>query len=175
MKSEINEQESYAGPSKIQQLSFDFCLNLATTTNTKHKKNGTKVTKRNDKSSTNDNDEEILDDKTKEAAKKYYKQYIANEHLKADATILHKPPEFNPNNLVHVIIDPCINKILKPYELDGVKFMYNWIVNGKKNDDDLGDVDDLNGCILADEVNIIISKLIFFPQILMKYIYFFFV
>ncbi|KAJ3127270.1 DNA-dependent ATPase protein rad54 [Nowakowskiella sp. JEL0407] len=47
---------------------------------------------------------------------------------------------------VHVVVDPLLGKILRPHQIEGVRFLYD-CTTGKK-------VDDAYGCIMADEMGL---------------------
>ncbi|KAG8223054.1 hypothetical protein J437_LFUL002002 [Ladona fulva] len=72
-----------------------------------------------------------------------------------DALVLYEPPELTAHEkmkidqdkqLVHVVVDPILSKILRPHQREGVKFMYE-CVTGKR-------VKDGYGCIMADEMGL---------------------
>ncbi|KAI9144641.1 SNF2 family N-terminal domain-containing protein [Paraphysoderma sedebokerense] len=70
------------------------------------------------------------------------------------AIILHEPPRLSIEEqlkqkdskdqpkLVHVVVDPTLSKILRPHQIEGVKFMYDCVTGMK--------VPDIYGCIMAD-------------------------
>lgn len=49
--------------------------------------------------------------------------------------------------LVHVVVDPVVGNILRPHQREGVQFMYDCVTGAKG---------DFHGCIMADEVNILL-------------------
>lgn len=71
------------------------------------------------------------------------------------ALVLYTPPDLSahdlmkaqPNEqLIHVVVDPNLSKILRPHQREGVKFMYD-CVNGIQ-------IDNYFGCIMADEMGL---------------------
>ncbi|XP_046400540.1 DNA repair and recombination protein RAD54-like [Ischnura elegans] len=78
-----------------------------------------------------------------------------HDPYEADALVLYEPPELSAHEklkvdqekqLVHVVVDPILSKILRPHQREGVKFMYD-CVTGKC-------VKDGFGCIMADEMGL---------------------
>ncbi|KHJ47934.1 protein, SNF2 family [Trichuris suis] len=63
-------------------------------------------------------------------------QLACHEKLKCDAS----------KQLVHVVVDPLLAKILRPHQREGVKFMYD-CVTGRK-------IEGSYGCIMADEMGL---------------------
>lgn len=53
---------------------------------------------------------------------------------------------FRKKQLVHVVVDPMLTKILRPHQREGVKFMYD-CVTGKR-------IENAYGCIMADEMGL---------------------
>jgi DNA repair and recombination RAD54-like protein len=49
-----------------------------------------------------------------------------------------------PKQQVHVVIDPVLSKILRPHQVEGVKFLYDCVTGLKQ--------DGAYGCIMADEM-----------------------
>ena len=45
---------------------------------------------------------------------------------------------------VHVVVDPILSKVLRPHQIDGVRFLYN-CVTGRT-------AEGAHGCIMADEM-----------------------
>ncbi|KAL1245871.1 DNA repair and recombination protein RAD54-like [Trichinella spiralis] len=71
------------------------------------------------------------------------------------ALVLFEPPEIGKHEklkldaskqLVHVVVDPELSKILRPHQREGVKFMYD-CVTGKR-------IEGSYGCIMADEMGL---------------------
>ncbi|PAV58081.1 hypothetical protein WR25_25255 isoform F [Diploscapter pachys] len=70
------------------------------------------------------------------------------------AVVLFTPPpmtheeemKMKDKKLVHVVVDPCLSKVLRPHQVEGVKFMYN-CVNGRN-------IENYRGCIMADEMGL---------------------
>ena len=48
--------------------------------------------------------------------------------------------------LVYVVVDPLLGKILRPHQREGVKFMYDCVTGVK--------IDGMQGCIMADEMGL---------------------
>ncbi|XP_071450348.1 DNA repair and recombination protein RAD54-like [Hetaerina americana] len=78
-----------------------------------------------------------------------------HDPFEPDALVLYEPPELSAHEklkvdldkqLVHVVVDPILSKILRPHQREGVKFMYD-CVTGKC-------VKDGFGCIMADEMGL---------------------
>lgn len=74
-----------------------------------------------------------------------------------NALVLYTPPDLNEHDrlkvdktkiLVHVVVDPVVGNILRPHQREGVKFMYECVTGAKG---------DFNGCIMADEVRLILN------------------
>lgn len=75
-----------------------------------------------------------------------------------NALVLYTPPEQSGKDLlkadkskilVHVVVDPVLGNILRPHQREGVKFMYDCVTGANG---------EYQGCIMADEVGIIINK-----------------
>lgn len=49
-----------------------------------------------------------------------------------------------PKVEVHVVVDPMLGKILRPHQIDGVRFLYNCVTGRVK--------ENAYGCIMADEM-----------------------
>ncbi|KAI9328313.1 putative DNA recombination and repair protein Rad54B [Zopfochytrium polystomum] len=59
------------------------------------------------------------------------------------STAIGKSP---PKQLVHVVVDPTLGRVLRPHQIEGVRFMYNCVT---------GVVDEnAFGCIMADEMGL---------------------
>ncbi|CCF57034.1 hypothetical protein KAFR_0C00390 [Kazachstania africana CBS 2517] len=81
-----------------------------------------------------------------------------------DVSTIETPIIMNksPRAQVDVIVDPKISKILRPHQVEGVKFMYDCIfhldrsssVESNEKNLVLNENFDLNGCILADEMGL---------------------
>ena len=59
-----------------------------------------------------------------------------------------------PKQQVHVVVDPILSKVLRPHQVEGVKFMYECVTGLK--------VEGAYGCIMADEMvnnNVLLKKL----------------
>jgi DNA repair and recombination RAD54-like protein len=72
-----------------------------------------------------------------------------------NALVLFVPPENSEQEklkldqtkqLVHVVVDPLLCKILRPHQREGVKFMYECVTGVRIND--------MQGCIMADEMGL---------------------
>ncbi|RYP33922.1 hypothetical protein DL767_004549 [Monosporascus sp. MG133] len=98
-----------------------------------------------------------IDDKPKEIPKPKEKEDKANDESKAelDAPLVHKSlaeilgikkKVEGEHPRVPVVIDPRLAKVLRPHQVEGVKFMYRCVT---------GMIDEkANGCIMADEMGL---------------------
>ncbi len=70
------------------------------------------------------------------------KVLTASEQLESlkSTSVLTKPPQVQ----VHVVIDPVLGKVLRPHQIEGVRFLYE-CVTGKASENCFG-------CIMADEM-----------------------
>jgi DNA repair and recombination RAD54-like protein len=48
--------------------------------------------------------------------------------------------------LVHVVVDPLLGKVLRPHQVEGVRFLYECVTGNKR--------EDCFGCIMADEMGL---------------------
>nr|CAH8872998.1 unnamed protein product [Trichobilharzia regenti] len=71
------------------------------------------------------------------------------------ALVLYSPPEVTAHDalkqestkqLVHVVVDPMLSKILRPHQREGVKFMYDCVTGVQ--------IPENHGCIMADEMGL---------------------
>ncbi|KAH8868648.1 DNA repair and recombination protein RAD54-like [Schistosoma japonicum] len=71
------------------------------------------------------------------------------------ALVLYSPPETTVHDalkqestkqLVHVVVDPMLSKILRPHQREGVKFMYDCVTGVQ--------IPNNHGCIMADEMGL---------------------
>ncbi|KAH6844828.1 P-loop containing nucleoside triphosphate hydrolase protein [Chaetomium sp. MPI-CAGE-AT-0009] len=96
-----------------------------------------------------------IDDKPKETPKPEEKQKEAEPASKIDAPLMHKSlaeilgikkKVEGEHPRVPVVIDPRLAKVLRPHQIEGVKFMYRCVT---------GMIDEkANGCIMADEMGL---------------------
>lgn len=72
-----------------------------------------------------------------------------------NALVVYEPPDISAHDqmkqsvkdqLVHVVVDPALGKVLRPHQREGVKFMYD-CVTGKQ-------IEGSYGCIMADEMGL---------------------
>jgi DNA repair and recombination RAD54-like protein len=78
-----------------------------------------------------------------------------HDPFEENALVLYHPPALaaheqlkqNPESqLVHVVVDPLLSKVLRPHQREGVKFMYD-CVTGQQ-------IEGSYGCIMADEMGL---------------------
>ncbi|KAL4236946.1 DNA repair and recombination protein RAD54-like [Mactra antiquata] len=71
------------------------------------------------------------------------------------ALVLYIPPELSAHDqlkldvekqLVHVVVDPVLSKVLRPHQREGVKFMYDCVTGTQ--------IPESFGCIMADEMGL---------------------
>lgn len=71
------------------------------------------------------------------------------------ALVLYSPPEVSAHDmlkldaekqLVHVVVDPTLTKVLRPHQREGVKFMYDCVTGVQ--------IENNFGCIMADEMGL---------------------
>ncbi|KAK3301547.1 P-loop containing nucleoside triphosphate hydrolase protein [Chaetomium fimeti] len=96
-----------------------------------------------------------VDDRPKETAKLEEKQQEVEPASKIDAPLMHKSlaeilgikkKVEGEHPRVPVVIDPRLAKVLRPHQIEGVKFMYRCVT---------GMIDEkANGCIMADEMGL---------------------
>ncbi|KAH6649581.1 P-loop containing nucleoside triphosphate hydrolase protein [Chaetomium tenue] len=96
-----------------------------------------------------------VDDKPKETSTPEEKQKEAEAPSKIDAPLMHKSlaeilgikkKVEGEHPRVPVVIDPRLAKVLRPHQIEGVKFMYRCVT---------GMIDEkANGCIMADEMGL---------------------
>ncbi|KAK4124123.1 hypothetical protein N657DRAFT_644320 [Parathielavia appendiculata] len=96
-----------------------------------------------------------IDDKPKETPKPEEKEKGAEPASKLDAPLMHKSlaeilgikkQVVGEHPRVPVVIDPRLAKVLRPHQVEGVKFMYRCVT---------GMIDEkANGCIMADEMGL---------------------
>ncbi|KAK4033283.1 P-loop containing nucleoside triphosphate hydrolase protein [Parachaetomium inaequale] len=96
-----------------------------------------------------------IDDKPKQTPKPEEKQKEAEPASKIDAPLMHKSlaeilgirkKVEGEHPRVPVVIDPRLAKVLRPHQIEGVKFMYRCVT---------GMIDEkANGCIMADEMGL---------------------
>lgn len=99
-----------------------------------------------------------------------------HDPFEENALVLYSPPELTEQEkltidkakqLVHVVVDPLLTKILRPHQREGVKFMYDCVTGRKIGMFDLFDLfkkyrfnfffkyrftEDKFGCIIADDM-----------------------
>jgi DNA repair and recombination RAD54-like protein len=96
-----------------------------------------------------------IDDKPKETPKPEEKEQEVESASKLDAPLMHKSlaeilgikkKVVGEHPRVPVVIDPKLAKVLRPHQIEGVKFMYRCVT---------GMIDEkANGCIMADEMGL---------------------
>ena len=96
-----------------------------------------------------------VDDKPKDAPKSEEQEKVAEPESKLDAPLMHKSlaeilgikkKVVGEHPRVPVVIDPRLAKVLRPHQIEGVKFMYRCVT---------GMIDEkANGCIMADEMGL---------------------
>ena len=78
-----------------------------------------------------------------------------HDPFEQNALVLFVPPEISEHDklkldqskqLVYVVVDPLLGKILRPHQREGVKFMYDCVTGVK--------IDGMQGCIMADEMGL---------------------
>jgi len=78
-----------------------------------------------------------------------------HDPFEENALVLFVPPEISEHDklkldqskqLVYVVVDPLLGKILRPHQREGVKFMYDCVTGVK--------IDGMQGCIMADEMGL---------------------
>ncbi|KAI8819837.1 P-loop containing nucleoside triphosphate hydrolase protein [Fimicolochytrium jonesii] len=57
-----------------------------------------------------------------------------------------KPKDGSSDVEVHVVVDPMLGKVLRPHQIEGVRFLYNCVTGRVK--------DNAYGCIMADEMGL---------------------
>ena len=76
-----------------------------------------------------------------------------HDPFEESALVVYEPPIYSEQDkltldktkqLVHVVVDPLVCKVLRPHQREGVKFMYD-CVTGRK-------IDGHFGCLMADEM-----------------------
>ena len=78
-----------------------------------------------------------------------------HDPFEENALVLFVPPETSEHDklkqdhskqLVYVVVDPLLGKVLRPHQREGVKFMYDCVTGVK--------IEGMNGCIMADEMGL---------------------
>ncbi|VDN17607.1 unnamed protein product, partial [Dibothriocephalus latus] len=78
-----------------------------------------------------------------------------HDPFEPDALVLYTPPVMNAHEalktevdkqLVHVVVDPVLTKVLRPHQREGVKFMYDCVTGVQ--------IPGNYGCIMADEMGL---------------------
>ncbi|KAL7059448.1 hypothetical protein AAHC03_013676 [Spirometra sp. Aus1] len=78
-----------------------------------------------------------------------------HDPFEPDALVLYTPPIMNAHEalktevdkqLVHVVVDPILTKVLRPHQREGVKFMYDCVTGVQ--------IPGNYGCIMADEMGL---------------------
>ncbi|KAG9510372.1 DNA repair and recombination protein RAD54-like protein, partial [Fragariocoptes setiger] len=77
-----------------------------------------------------------------------------HDPLDPNALVLYYPPEYTRQELlrnkdellVHVVVDPCLCRVLRPHQREGVSFMYR-CVTGEQ-------IENYYGCIMADDMGL---------------------
>lgn len=62
------------------------------------------------------------------------------------ALVLFTPKPGQPKEIVHVVVDPNLTRVLRPHQREGVKFMYDCLTGVQ--------IDGSFGCIMADEMGL---------------------
>lgn len=87
--------------------------------------------------------------------RKQVHKLCAYDPYEEGALVLYHPPEISAHDklnqksddqLVHVVVDPILSKVLRPHQREGVKFLYD-CVNGRR-------IENNYGCIMADEMGL---------------------
>lgn len=62
------------------------------------------------------------------------------------ALVLYSPAAGQPKEIVHVVVDPALSRVLRPHQREGVKFMFDCLTGVQ--------IPDSFGCIMADEMGL---------------------
>lgn len=69
-----------------------------------------------------------------------------HDPFEENALVLFTPESGQPKEIVHVVVDPVLSRVLRPHQREGVKFMYDCLTGVQ--------IPGSFGCIMADEMGL---------------------